>query len=104
MLSSGIVLLVGGAGFDLGLLSSCMRNHTAFRHAQHPLDCFKIHLANVGIAPGLLSVAEGRIENAALAVHFVPRDSEIMVSSVDARVRVVELRWIQTEQDVDFVA
>ena len=71
-----------------------MRSRAAFRHAQHPLDRFKIHFADVGIAPGLFGVAEGRIENASLAVHFVPRHGEIMVGSVDARVvGVVELRW-----------
>ena len=63
-----------------------MRGRAALRHAQHPLDRFKIHLADVGIAPGLLGVAEGRIEHAPFAVHLVPRDREIMIRSVNARV------------------
>src|SRR5580692_12550592 len=88
-----------------GCLRPRMRSRAAFRHAQHPLDRFKIHLANVRVSPGLFRVAEGRIKNAPLAVHLVPGDSEIVIRSVDARVvRIVEFCGVETEQDVDFVA
>ena len=77
-----------------------MRSCAAFRHAQHPLDCFEIHLANVGITPGLLRVAEARIEYAPFAVHLRPRDREVVVRSVYPWIRIVEFRGIETEQDV----
>ena len=63
-----------------------VRSCAAFRHAQHPLDRFKIHLADIGIILGFFGVSEGRIKDAPFAVHFVPGYGEIMIRSVDARV------------------
>ncbi len=82
-----------------------MSSGTAFGHAQHPLDRFKIHLADVRVTPSLFGVAEARIKNTPFAVHFVPRYGEIMIGSVDARViGIIEFRGIEAEQDVDLVA
>ena len=82
-----------------------MRNRTAFCQAQHPSNRLKIHFANVGIVPSFLGVAESRIENTSFTVQLVPRDREIMVRSVDARiVFIIEFRGVETEQDVDFYA
>src|ERR1700730_2744849 len=82
-----------------------MRSRPAVRHAQYPLDRFKIHLADVGVIPSLLRVAKGRIENAPFAVHLVPRYGEIMILSVDTRVIcIVEFGGVETEQDVDLIA
>src|SRR5580698_1633610 len=82
-----------------------MRSRTALRHTQHPLDRFKVHVADVWITPGLLGVAEGRIKNPPFAVHLVPRYGKVMIRSVDARiVCIVEFARIETEQDVDLVA
>jgi hypothetical protein len=82
-----------------------VRSRAAFRHTQHPLDRFKVHLADVGIRPRFFRVAKGGIENPPFAIHLVPRHGEVMIRPVDARVvRIVESRGIETEQDVDLVA
>ena len=84
---------------------SRMRDCTSFRHLQRPLDGFKVHFAHVGVVPGLLGVAEGRVEDAALSVHLAPRHGKIMVGAMDARiVGVVQPGWIEAEQHIHFVA
>src|SRR5882724_1239469 len=53
-----------------------MRRRAAVGHTQHPLDRFKIHLANVRIVPRFFGMAEGGIKDSSLAIHFAPRHGE----------------------------
>jgi hypothetical protein len=62
-----------------GRLRPRVRGDATLGHAQPPLDGLEVHFADVGVAPGFLSVSEGRVENAAFAIHLGPGNREIVV-------------------------
>src|SRR5579872_3590694 len=72
-----------------------VRRRAALGHPKYPFDGFEIHLADVRVVPGFLSVAQCRIEDSTLAIHLVPGNGKIVIRTVDARIVVVELRRIQ---------
>src|SRR5579859_7735766 len=88
-----------------GTLRPRMRSRATLRHAQNPADRLKIHLTDVWIAPRFFGMAQRGIEHAPFAVHFRPRHSKVMVRAVNSRVVfIIQLRGVQAEQHVDFVA
>src|SRR5215471_11187741 len=91
-------------GTPIFYLRLCVRNCTSLGHSQHPLDCLKIHFADVRIIPTLLRVAEGGVEHASFAVGLCPCNGEVVIFSVYTRVVIVELVGIKAKQYVDLVA
>src|ERR1700733_2107310 len=82
-----------------------MAGRASIGHPQSPANRFKVHFANVGVIPRFFGMAKCRVEDAAFAVHLAPRDSEIMIRAMYARiVGVVELGWIETQENIHLVA
>src|ERR1700759_2044446 len=82
-----------------------MRGSAAVCHSERPADRFEVHLADIGILPGLFGVTQCGIEDAPLAVHLAPGDGKVMICAMNTRVVVVaETAWIKAEQHVDLIA
>jgi hypothetical protein len=65
---------------------------------EHPFDRFDDHRLHLGSVPVGFDVAERGIEDASLAVHLGPRDREVAVLAMNARVGEVQLRRIEPHQ------
>ena len=72
-------------------------------HPETPFQRFEIHVIHVGIVPRARRVRERRIEHAAFAVGFCPRQRKIAVGPVQLGTGR-HLRHVQAEQDADLVA
>src|SRR4051812_14461054 len=53
---------------------------------QRPLNCLDEHLLQLGLVPVRVDVPESGVKDAALAIHLRPRDGEVVVLAMHARV------------------
>src|SRR5207247_3177603 len=74
------------------------RRDVSVDELEHPFDRFDDHRLHLGSVPVGFDVAERGIEDASLAVHLGPRDREVAVLAMNARVGEVQLRRIEPHQ------
>ena len=68
------------------------RRDVSVDELERPFDRFDDHRLHLGSVPVGFDVAERGIEDAALAVHLGPRDREVAVLAMHARIGEVQLR------------